>query len=108
MITRVYGNANGFDMIFKKRDGDLEVWDADIPADKDGRYIVDIYAEKDNGLTAYVATVYFLISGHEIKGKLVPRGFDADVENVEYNSLLDVGNLIGELFTRCFSGEKVC
>ena len=95
-------------MIFKKRDGDLEVWDADIPADKDGRYIVDIYAEKDNGLTAYVATVYFLISGHEIKGKLVPRGFDADVENVEYNSLLDVENLIGELFTRCFSGGKVC
>ena len=43
-----------------------------------------------------------------IKGKLVPRGFDADVENVEYNSLLDVGNLIGELFARCFSGEKVC
>lgn len=108
MIVRVWGNANGFDITFKRRDGDLEVWECDVPADKDGRYIVDIYVEKDNGLTGYVATVYFLISGHEIRGKLVPRGYDARTENIEYESLLDIKQVMAELLSRCFAGENVC
>lgn len=108
MIVRVYGNANGFNINFTRKDSDLEVWECDVPADKHGRYIADIYAEKDNGLTGYIATVYFLISGHEIKGKLVPRGFTSDTDNIEYVSLLDIEQVMGELFTRCFSGEKVC
>ena len=108
MITRVYGNANGFDINLKRKEGDLEVWETDIPADKDGRYIVDIYVEKDNGLTGYVATVYFLISGHEIKGKLVPRGYDANMDNTEYGAFLELDQVIGELVARCFSASISC
>lgn len=105
MITRVYGNANGFDINLKRKDGDLEVWETDIPADKDGRYIVDIYAEKDNGLVGYIATVYFLISGHKIKGKLVQKGYKAETDNTEYESLLNIEQVIGELAGRCFSAK---
>ena len=37
MITRVYGSCNEFTIEFQRREGsDLEIWDAIVPADKDG------------------------------------------------------------------------
>lgn len=86
MITRVYGSCNEFAIEFQRREGsDLEIWDAIVPANRDGQYVIEIYAESSGGLTAYTATVLFLISGHEIAGKLVPRGYTAESENIEYN-----------------------
>lgn len=136
MITRVYGTCNEFDIEFSKREGsDLEIWDAIVPASPDGIYVCEIYAESSSGMSAYAATVVFLISGHDVRGKLVPRGFriendnleynsllnkcrmkgeldqrefKAETENTEYASLLDMDKLIGEIFARCFSGEKLC
>ena len=136
MITRVYGTCNEFDIEFSKREGsDLEIWDAIVPASPDGIYVCEIYAESSSGMSAYAATVVFLISGHDVKGKLVPRGFHIESDNLEYNSLLnkyqmkgeldqrefesetknaeyasllDIDELIGEIFARCFSGEKLC
>lgn len=76
MITRVYGSCNEFTIEFQRREGsDLEIWDAIVPADKDGQYVIEVYA----------ATVLFLILGHEIAGKLVPRGYTAESENIEYS-----------------------
>lgn len=136
MITRVYSTCNEFDIEFSKREGsDLEIWDAIVPASPDGIYVCEIYAESSSGMSAYAATVVFLISGHDVRGKLVPRGFHiendnleynsllnkcrmkgeldqrefkAETENTEYASLLNMDELIGEIFARCFSGEKLC
>ena len=58
MITRVYGSCNEFTIEFQRREGsDLEIWDAIVPADKDGQYVIEVYAESSGGLTAYAATV---------------------------------------------------
>ena len=58
MITRVYGSCNEFAIEFQRREGsDLEIWDAIVPADKDGQYVIEVYAESSGGLTAYAATV---------------------------------------------------
>ena len=109
MITRVYGTCNEFDIEFSKREGsDLEIWDAIVPASPDGIYVCEIYAESSSGMSAYAATVVFLISGHDVRGQLVPRGFRIENDNLEYASLLDIEELIGKIFTKCFSGEKLC
>lgn len=53
MITRVYGSCNEFSIVFQRREGsDLEIWDAIVPFDKDGQYVIDVYAESSGGLTA--------------------------------------------------------
>jgi hypothetical protein len=109
MITRVYGSCNEFAIEFQRREGsDLEIWDAIVPANRDGQYVIEIYAESSGGLTAYTATVLFLISGHEIAGKLVPRGYTAESENIKYSSLLNLSQLTAELVKQCFSGHKTC
>ncbi len=109
MITRVYGSCNEFAIEFQRRDGsDLEIWNSIVPANKDGQYVVEIYAESSIGLTAYVATVLFLISGHEIVGKLVPKGYTAETDNIEYSSLLDLSRLSAEIVKQCFTGHKLC
>ena len=71
-------------------------------------YVAEIYAESSSGLTAYVATVLFLISGHEIVGKLVPKGYTAESDNIEYSSLLDLSRLSSEIVKQCFTGHKLC
>ena len=51
MITRVYGSCNEFAIEFQRREGsDLEIWDAIVPADKDGQYVIEVYAESSGGL----------------------------------------------------------
>ena len=76
MITRVYGSCNEFTIEFQRREGsDLEIWDAIVPADKDGQYVIEGYtAESENieyssllnlnQLTAEIVKQCF--SGHKI------------------------------------------
>lgn len=50
MITRVYGSCNEFAIEFQRREGsDLEIWDAIVPANRDGQYVIEIYAESSGG-----------------------------------------------------------
>lgn len=52
MITRVYGSCNEFTIEFQRREGsDLEIWDAIVPADKDGQYVIEVYAESSGGIS---------------------------------------------------------
>ena len=39
MIVRVYGRANGAEIIFTRKEGDL--WQTEVPANLEGEYIVD-------------------------------------------------------------------
>ena len=66
MIVRVYGRANGAEIIFTRKEGDL--WQTEVPANLEGEYIVDLWAENDAGRTSYVCRALFAISGHKLKG----------------------------------------
>lgn len=81
MITRVYGHANGQEISFTQESGGI--WKAYVPVNLEGEWIVDLYAEKDNGLTAYVCKVLFAITGHKMTMTVIERGFagDAEVDN---------------------------
>ena len=41
-------------------------------------------------------------------GKLVPRGYTAESENIEYSSLLNLSQLTAEIARQCFTGHKIC
>ena len=49
-----------------------------------------------------------IFRGGEIAGKLVPRGYTAESENIEYSSLLNLNQLTAEIVKQCFSGHKIC
>lgn len=43
MITRVYGSCNEFAIEFQRREGsDLEIWDAIVPANRDGQPVCGV------------------------------------------------------------------
>lgn len=102
MIVRVWGHANGDDIEFTQSEGDI--WVTTIPHFV-GRLIVDIYALKDNGLSAYVAKILFTYSGHQFTIKVLERGYSSDPELNEciskfvaqfYSSDIEKGGYIGE------------
>lgn len=78
MIVKVWGHANGTEILFENVEGDL--WTTAVPATKDGRYVVDVYAENDYGIQAYVATVLFIYSGHKFTMKVLQKGYSANAE----------------------------
>lgn len=62
MITKVYGHVDGVEILFTPSP-DGSTWTCTIPRDKDGEYIVDLYAVNDTGAESYYATVLFTVKG---------------------------------------------
>lgn len=75
MVTKVSGKANGIEISFEWVSGDR--WEAIVPANLEGEYAVELYAHDDTGNVTYACTMLFAISGHELQGYVVPRGFAA-------------------------------
>ena len=94
MVTRVYGRANGAEIIFTRKEGDL--WQAEVPANLEGEYIVDLWAENDAGRTSYVCKALFAISGHKLKVTVLERGYTGEVS---------LGSLLGGLEKGGFTVE---
>lgn len=84
MVTRAWGSANGQMILFVHTGGDR--WEATVPFDDDGEYIVELYAEDNAGNTGYLCTMLFAISGHEVRGYIVPRGFNATGNTHDYTA----------------------
>lgn len=62
MITKVYGHVDGVEVIFTPSLDGI-TWTCTVPKDKDGEYIVDLYAVNDTGVESYYATVLFAVKG---------------------------------------------
>ena len=109
MSTRVYGSCNEFPIEFERRkESDQEIWDAIVPASSNGTYVCEIWVESSSGMSSYAATVMFIISGHKIRGTLVQRGYDAENNTIQFDSLLDFSQIIGQIFARCYESERIC
>ncbi len=104
MVTRVYGKANGAEVIFSYVAGD--VWETDVPWTEDGQYMLDLYGENDAGNVAYLCRTLFVISGHEIHGYIVPDGYSGEVSANIYGALPEIGTLFRALaWERGFSAD---
>lgn len=103
MVTRVSGRANGTEISFEQRDRDG--WEATVPGNLEGEYIVELYAENDAGNRTYVCTTLFIISGHEVRGYVVPRGFSAEAGIKDCTGLPTITEFLGSLLKKGFFGQ---
>ena len=60
MITKVYGTVDGADVIFDHMGGNR--WQVAVPFDRDGMYIVELFAENERGNRSFYATALFIIT----------------------------------------------
>ncbi|MBU5480880.1 PF13754 domain-containing protein [Blautia sp. MSJ-19] len=69
MVERVYGKANGTDVIFSRASN--ATWEIAVPWEDDGKYTAEIFAEDEAGNTSHLCTMLFVISGHELQACIV-------------------------------------
>lgn len=78
MIKHIYGTANGEAVEFGHTDGNK--WEVQVPANVEGEYAVDIYAEDEAGNVSYACRMLFIICGHEVIAVRKMNGFAAKQE----------------------------
>lgn len=76
MVKRVYGTANGQNIIFERMEGNR--WEARVPSNLSGEYAVDLYAEDMAGNISYFCKMLFVINGHRMSVRILERGYKAD------------------------------
>lgn len=102
MVTRVSGKANGTEITFERKRGNR--WEAIVPSNLEGEYIVELYAENDAGNRTYVCTALFAITGHALQGYVVPRGYTIETGIQDYTGFPTVSEFLCRLFERDYSG----
>lgn len=102
MVVEVYGKTNGIHIVFSRQVGDR--WETQVPWTDDGEYIVEMYAKDDAGNVGYVCTMLFAITGHELQGYIVPRGFTGMGNSDDYKGLPRLEEFLGNVQNTFFSG----
>lgn len=70
MVKKVIGKANDFQFVLTRKDnGDM--WEARIPVQKTGQYVVDLYAEDEAGNMAYAAMAILTVNADHLRVELV-------------------------------------
>ena len=59
MIVKVSGKIDGKEVIFERAEGDR--WNATVPYDLDGMYVVELTAENDAGNIAYCTKMLLIV-----------------------------------------------
>lgn len=99
MVTKVYGKADGLDVVFTHVEGDK--WKASVPPDLDGEYVVDLYAEDEAGNIGYTATVLFLIDARHLKFEIkLLTNFKAQERVIKYKAELQMRQFFFDI-TKC-------
>lgn len=76
MVTRVWGKADSFELVFSHSGDSWRSWNASVPADlADGQYIVELYCEDDGGNTAYWTGILYLNKSENVKVRIVADKF---------------------------------
>lgn len=95
MVKRVFGRANGTEISFERKGGDR--WEAIVPSNLEGEYIVELYAENDAGNITYFCKSLFVVSGHELHAYVVPQGFSVDAGMADYRGFPTILEYLGKM-----------
>ena len=82
MVTRVYGLANGAEVIFSHAKGDS--WEIQVPWTDDGKYTAEIFAEDEAGNLSHLCSMLFVISGHELQAVVLQNEVTAAAKEKKY------------------------
>ena len=66
MVTRVWGKADFFELVFTSLGGDR--WNAVVPPDlQDGQYVLELYCQDDHGNIAFWTGILYLSNADGVK-----------------------------------------
>lgn len=105
MVIRAYGTANGQDVILTRIKGDR--WEAVVPFDADGEYVVEFFAEDEAGNVGYLCSILFAVSHHEMKAYLVPRGYAAGGKVREYEAFPTLDQMAAAIIGRKYVSANI-
>lgn len=105
MVVRAYGTANGQRVIFSREGGDC--WKAVIPFSDDGEYVVELFAEDEAGNVGYLCTILFVVSRHEMRAYIVPRGYTVDQKKNGYEAFPTLEGLAAAILAVKYASENV-
>lgn len=81
MVKSVYGVCEGHNIIFKRR-GETDLWDVEVPFERDGVYVVSLYAVDYAGNESYFATVLFTVKRFCITMRVIDLSAQAKKEGL--------------------------
>lgn len=102
MVTRVWGKADSFELVFSPLGDGL--WNADVPVDlEDGQYIVELYCEDQSGSRAYWTGILYLNNSEQVRVRIMADKFrlwfEADYVDAELESDLHIWFLLEDICT---------
>lgn len=72
MVTRVWGKADSFELVFSPLGASGEQWEAKVPTDlEDGQYAVELYCCDEAGSMAYWTGMLYLNNSASVKVRIV-------------------------------------
>jgi hypothetical protein len=107
MVARVFGKANGAEIIFTRMEGDR--WEITVPSNIEGEYAVELYAEDDAGNQSFACAMLFTICGHDLRVKIIDRGYGGLVTTNPFTGEISIGELLAGIQEGGFTVErKIC
>ena len=98
MVVRLIGKVEGQDVIFTRLKGDI--WTAEVPAQKSGRYVMELTAFDEAGNIAYCTDVLFSYDATAMKFTIEPLPYQCTYINDNYFSELSESSFCIELLRR--------
>ena len=77
MVVRLIGKVEGQDVIFTRLKGDI--WTAEVPAQKSGRYVMELTAFDEAGNIAYCTDVLFSYDATAMKFTIEPLPYQCTI-----------------------------
>ena len=86
MVVKVSGKVDGKEVIFERAEGDW--WNATVPYDLDGMYVVELTAEDEAGNIAFCTKMLLIVDPATLCVKLIPLDYMVEVIQEEYSAVL--------------------
>ena len=100
MIVSMYGTCDGKDIIFGKVTE--EHWTCTVPADfADGTYVVEIWAELDNGDTIYTTAILYMCDSRFVSLEMMDDDIEVRVLADRVTAHVKCGEYVVRVVKRC-------
>lgn len=77
MVRKVVGQANDFEIVLSREDGDR--WVTAIPANLSGEYAIELYAEDVAGNMSYMASALLIIDATTLCAHIIMDAYHAEL-----------------------------
>lgn len=86
MVVKLTGVVNGDNVIFQRKDGD--VWEATIPKNLNGEYVIELQAYDEAGNIGYAAKYIMTIDVETLCFKLEPYPYYTNISLSDFYCVL--------------------